>query len=245
MLAETQKVRDIIYLAQKLRAEHQIKVKQPLSKMLLKVSSDYIPAVEDFKQIILDEINVKEIEFVEEDDKFNNQSLTLNFRKAGAVLKGDVNKLKQGLLEMNAESMKKCVEAVASQSDVKIDGFPTLSFDMFELKLTPKQEFAIANLGNNLVVLDIELSQQLVEEGKLRELIRELQVARKEAGLNIDDRIVLNIQANCEHMQKLIQDNLSMINEEVLCVSNEALQDGFKKQIDVDGEIVNIVIKKN
>ncbi len=245
LLAETEKVRDIIYLAQKLRAEHQIKVKQPLSKMLLKVSSDYIPAVEDFKQIILDEINVKEIEFVNEDDKFNNQSLTLNFRKAGVVLKGDVNKLKQVLLEMDVENMKKCVNAVASQSDVNIEGFPTLSYDMFELKLTPKEEFAIANLGNNLVVLDIELSQELVEEGRLREVIRELQVARKEAGLNIDDRIILNMDTKCEHMQKLIQDNLSIINEEVLCVSNGTLYDGFKKEINVDGEIINIIIKKN
>ena len=58
LLGETQKVRDVIYLAQKLRAEHQIKVKQPLQKMLLKVTPDYIEAVNSFKQIILDEINV-------------------------------------------------------------------------------------------------------------------------------------------------------------------------------------------
>ena len=244
LLGETQKVREIIYLAQKLRAEHQIKVKQPLQKMLLKVTPDYIDAVESFKQIILDEINVKEIEFVEEDDKFNNQSLVLNFRKAGAVLKGDVNRLKQTLQEMNEQEMNKLVELVKNQKDIEIESFPKLSYDMFELKLTPKEEFAIANLGNNLVVIDLEISEELVNEGKLRELIREIQVARKEASFNIDDRINLCLEAQSEVMQKIIEDNLQTINREVLAVSNYA-EDGFEKELDFDGEKVVIKIKKN
>ena len=245
LLDQTQKVRDIIYLAQKLRAEHQIKVKQPLSKMLLKVSEDYKDAVKNFKQIILDEINVKDVEFVAEDDKFNDQSLILNFRKAGAVLKGDVNRLKQTLLDATEQDMKKYVDAVVHQKDVEIAGFPTLTFDMFEIKLTPKKEFAIANLGNNLVVLDIEIDEALESEGKLRELIRELQVARKDAGLNIDDRIALNMETNSESLKKLIADNLQTITAEVLCTSTENFDGGFEKQIDIDDEIVNIKIKKN
>ena len=245
LLSQTQKVRDIIYLAQKLRAEHQIKVKQPLLKMLLKVSDDYIPAVENFKQIIMDEINVKEVEFVKEDDKFNEQSLVLNFRKAGAVLKGDVNKLKQVLLDMDAETMKKYVDAVINKQDVIIEGFPTLSYDMFEIKLTPKKEFAIANLGNNLVVLDIELTPELVKEGILREFIRELQVARKDAGLNIDDRIILNLSTQSLYLQNMIDKNIETINAEVLCTSNQSIQDGYQKEIEIDNEIVIIKIKKN
>ena len=201
--------------------------------------------VKNFKQIILDEINVKDIEFVNEDDKFNNQSLVLNFRKAGAVLKGDVNRLKQTLLESSAEDMKKYVQDVLAQKDVDIDGFPPLEFDMFEIKLTPKKEFAIANLGNNLVVLDIEIDEQLESEGKLRELIRELQVARKDAGLNIDDRITLNLQTASETLAKLISDNLDTINAEVLCTSNAEFEDGFEKQIDIDDEVIYIRIKKN
>ena len=244
LLGETQKVRDVIYLAQKLRAEHQIKVKQPLQKMLLKVTPDYIEAVNSFKQIILDEINVKEIEFVEEDDKFNNQSLVLNFRKAGAVLKGDVNKLKAHLQEISEQEMNKLVELVKAQKEVEIEGFPKLSYDMFEIKLTPKDEFAIANLGNNLVVLDLEISQDLVNEGKLRELIREIQVARKEANFNIDDRIVLCFETKSEAMQKIIADNLDTINKEVLAVSNKADRYDFEKELDFDDDKVVIKMAK-
>ena len=244
LLSQTEKVRDIIYLAQKLRAEHQIKVKQPLSKLFLKATKDYIDAVKNFKQIILDEVNLKQIEFVEEDDKFNEQSLVLNFRKAGAVLKGDVNRLKQTLLEMSDEEMKSLVQKVAKGEDVEIESFPKLSSDMFEIKLTPKKEFAVANLGNNLVVLDIELTPELVEEGKLRELIRELQVARKDAGLNIDDRIVLNLETDSQELKVLVAKNLDMINAEVLCISNQKLDDGFEREIEIDDKKILAKLKK-
>ncbi|MGN1221914.1 MAG: class I tRNA ligase family protein, partial [Christensenellales bacterium] len=244
LIEETRKVRDIIYLAQKLRAEHQIKVKQPLSKILLKVTPDYVDAIKDFKQIILDELNVKEIQFATDSDQFNDHTLLLNFRKAGAVLKGAVNSLKQKLTEMPKTQMEALVKAVEQGAEVEIDGFGKLPADLFEIKLQPKKEFAVANLGNNLVVLDIELDDKLIAEGKLRELIRELQVARKEADFNIDDRICLNIETNSDEMSKIITENLATINAEVLCVSNNKVANGFEKTIDVDGKQVVVKMKK-
>jgi isoleucyl-tRNA synthetase len=244
LLDETNKVREIIYLAQKLRAEHQIKVKQPLSKMILKVTQDYAIAVEDFKQIILDELNIKEVEFATREDEFNDHSLVLNFRKAGAVLKGAVNGLKQKLIDSSKEEMNEYVKAVQSGSDVNIEGFGKLSADLFEVKLMPKKEFAVANLGNNLVVLDIELTDSLIKEGKLRELIRELQVARKEADFNIDDRISLNIETSDAGLNEIISQNIDLINAEVLCVSNSKIEKGFEKTIEIDGKNLNVKMKR-
>lgn len=241
---ETKKVRDIIYLAQKLRAERQIKVKQPLKEILLKVTPDYVDAVKDFKQIILDEVNIKDIEFVTEDDKLNNKAVTVNFRKAGAVLKGDVNKLKNALQAMPQDKICALSKLVEDGKNVQIDGFPELASDMFDVKLTPKDEFAIANLGNNLVVLDVEIDQNLADEGKLRELVRELQVARKEAGFNIDDRIALNLKTDDERLKKIIDKNLKNINAEVLCTSNAQIESGFEKEIQIDNAKVVIKMKK-
>lgn len=244
LLDETSKVRDIIYLAQKLRAEHQLKVKQPLAKMILKVTPDYIDAIENFKQIILDELNIKQVVFATEQDQFNDRSLLLNFRKAGAVLKGAVNSLKQKLTEIPSAEMSKLVDLVEGGNEVEMEGFGKLSAELFEIKLEPKKEFAIANLGNNLVVLDIELNDELIAEGKLRELIRELQVARKEAGLNIDDRICLNFKPFDAELEQIINKNINLINTEVLCVSNENFAQGYEETISIDGKEVNIKIKK-
>lgn len=244
LLAETNKIRDIIYLAQKLRAEHQIKVKQPLSKMILKVTEDYFEAIGDFKQIILDELNIKEVEFATREDQFNDYSLALNFRKAGAVLKGEVNNVKQKLLELDADTMRNLVEKVQKGESVTIDNFVDLSSELFEIKIMPKKEFAVANLGNNLVVLDIELSDDLVKEGKLREIIRELQLARKEANFNIDDRIMLNFEVTDVEISEIINQNIALINAEVLCVSNDKFADGFEKTIEIDDKKINVKLKK-
>ena len=241
---ETKKVRDIIYLAQKLRAERQIKVKQPLKEILLKVTDDYVDAVRDFKQIILEEVNIKNIEFVKEDDKFNDQSITINFRKAGAVLKGEVNKLKEKLLSMSCDDQTKLAKQVASGQQIVIDGFVPLDADLFDVKLTPKPEFAISNLGNNLVVLDVEIDKDLLDEGKLREFIRELQVARKEANFNIDDRIILDILTQNKDMNEIINKNIKDINSEVLCVENKKLTDGFSKTIEIDDAKILVKMKK-
>ena len=245
LLEQTSKVRDVIYLAQKLRAEHQIKVKQPLAKMILKATPDYVEAVENFKQIILDELNIKDIEFADDSNQFNDKSLVLNFRKAGAVLKGAVNNLKQKLAESNAQDMAKYVLAVENGSGVEIDGFGSLDAELFEIKLEPKKEFAIAHIGNNLVVLDIELDESLIAEGKLRELVRELQVARKEADFNIDDRICLNLSTQDAEINQIISQNLENINAEVLCVSNDKIQNGFEKTIKIDGKDVVVKMQKH
>ena len=94
-------------------------------------------------------------------------------------------------------------------------------------------------------MLDIELNDDLIAEGKLRELIRELQVARKEADFNIDDRIVLNVNANGPEIGDIIENNLKTINAEVLAVSNEPLTDNcFTKEIDIDGKLVVVKMKK-
>lgn len=241
---ETKKVRDIIYLAQKLRVEKQIKVKQPLKEILLKVTDDYVDAVKDFRQIILDEVNIKNIEFVKEDDKFNDQSVTINFRKAGAVLKGDVNKLKEKLLSMDQSELSKIAKQVANGQEINIDGFIPLSADLFDIKITPKPEFATSHLGNNLVVLDVEIDKDLLDEGKLRELVRELQVARKEAGLNIDDRIALEILTDDENMKQIIAKNQKEINAEVLAVENISLENCFAKVIEIDDAKIDVKMKK-
>ena len=201
-------------------------------------------AVKDFKQIILDEVNIKDIEFVTEDDKLNNKAVTVNFRKAGAVLKGDVNKLKNALQAMPQDKICALSKLVEDGKNVQIDGFPELTSDMIDVKLTPKDEFAIANLGNNLVVLDVEIDQNLADEGKLRELVRELQVARKEAGFNIDDRIALNLKTDDERLKKIIDKNLKNINAEVLCTSNAQIESGFEKEIQIDNAKVVIKMKK-
>ena len=212
----------MISLAQKLRNEHKIKVKQPLSTMFLVAEDEYKVATENLKQIILDELNIKKIEFVTEQNKFNDSKLVLNFKKAGAVLKGDVNKVKGMLENMDKAQMQKCVEQFNEGRDVCVEGYK-LSPDMLELKLTPKPEYAIANLGNNLVALDIELTEELIKEGALREIIRQIQVARKEADFLIEDRIYIEFVCDDQKVSQILTEFADVIKKETLALEIKQL----------------------
>lgn len=232
LVGEIEKAREIIYLAQKLRNEHKIKVKQPLSTMFLVAEDEYKTATTNLRQIILDELNIKKIEFVEEQNKFNDSKLVLNFKKAGAVLKGDVNKVKNLLETMSKGEMQKCVDAYNAGQNVTVADY-TLAPDMVELRLSPKPEYAIANLGNNLVALDIELTEDLIKEGALREIIRQIQVARKEADFMIEDRIYIEFVCEDEKINQILTEFAEQIKKETLALEIKTLDNAeFTKTIE-------------
>ncbi len=176
--------RDIMSTAQRLRNENQIKVKQPLGRMYLSgVSENVLNSLGD---VIRDELNIKETVLVKDDSTFNDEYLTVNFKAAGAVLKGEVQKLKQALSD--ADNMGEIVASYKG-GKVSVGGFNDLDASLFNLEKKPKDGFVIAHENGNTVVLDINLTQELISEGLYREFVRALQVLRKEAGFEIDERI--------------------------------------------------------
>ena len=200
--------------------------------MFLVAEDEYKTATTNLRQIILDELNIKKIEFVEEQNKFNDSKLVLNFKKAGAVLKGDVNKVKNILETMSKGDMQKCVEAYNAGQNVTVADY-TLAPDMVELRLSPKPEYAIANLGNNLVALDIELTEDLIKEGALREIIRQIQVARKEADFMIEDRIYIQFVCEDEKINQILSEFAEQIKKETLALEIKTLDNAeFEKTIE-------------
>ncbi len=223
LIDDVARVRDIIYLAQKLRNEHKIKVKQPLNTLYLKLTEEYKQSCMRFETLIKDEINVMDVEYVTEENKFNDVMLVLNFKAAGAVLKGKVNNVKNALINASAEQMQQCVQQFNNGQTVSIAGYDNLPCELFLLKVTPKEGFATALLDNNLVALDVNLTPELIKKGLLREVIRQIQVARKEADFDIADRIVLSVTSPVNELQQVIDDNADTIMAETLAVSMRKL----------------------
>ena len=219
-----EKSREIIYLGSKLRNEHKIKVKQPLSTMYLVVNDEYKNAILSLEDIVKDELNIKNIEFEENNDKFNTKELVLNFKEAGKVLGKDVPKYQQALKNANSEQMKAYCEEYETKNTVTIDGLEVQNGNIFTLKYLPKEEFAISIENNNVVALDITLTKTLLEEGYYREITRQVQVARKDANFKIEDRIILNLSSRDNEMQEVINKFMSNIMEETLAVNSNNLE---------------------
>lgn len=235
--------RDIITVAQRLRNENQIKVKQPLKTMFLMLDDSKKCAVKDFENIIKDELNIKEIVFESDSSKFNDVFLGVNFKTAGAVLKGDVQRLKAVLTSISQEDMSKAVEGYKAGS-VKLDGFDALSSDIFILNNKPKTDFVIANSNDVSIVLDITIDENLMKEGLSRELIRAVQVLRKEANFNIEQRISLFIETADSTLKSVVETYKDKIISEALVRSYEDMPSPtIDKTVEIGGESVRIKLK--
>lgn len=206
--------RDIMSGAQRLRNENQIKVKQPLKKMYVSGDDKVEEVLNEMGEVIKDELNVKEIECVKDDSKFNDEYLSVNFKKAGAVLKGEVQKLKTALAELG-EKIKDVVKGF-HKGKVSVGEFKDLDSELFNLEKKPKQDFVIAHENGNTIVLDINLDDELILEGLYREFVRGLQVLRKEADFAIDDRIYAYFETADEQLATMLYQYMDKIKQEVL-----------------------------
>ena len=243
-MAQADKAREVIYLAQKLRNEYNIKVKQPLQALYLQGNDEYKKAVAVFESLVKEELNVKEIVFEKDENRFNDVAIKLNFRTAGAVLKGDVNKVKNYLEGLSNEEHAKLSEQMKSGS-VKVGEFGTLPSDLFVVSLVPKKEFAVSNIGNTLVALDTTITEELLLEGVARELTRGVQVARKEADFDLTDRIVLDFSGSDDKILRLVEAIKEKLMSETLAVKLEKISaPTIEKTFDLAIGKVVVKIKK-
>lgn len=238
-------VKNVITLAGRLRNEHQLKVKQPLSKVYV-VSHDktVTTSVHVFESLLKEELNVKNVINTADGTQFNNYYLTVNFKNAGAVLKGEVQKLKAMLESYDQNTMNSLVAAFDSNSLV-FDEFGKLDASLFVKNSKPKPEFVLASENNITVVLDTTLTPELINEGILRELIRNAQVLRKEADFNIEARVLLNISTSDMQLQTVIHENSAKIKEEVLAekLNQESFSPDIEKEVIIGEVAVTIALK--
>ena len=248
LVEKTNIARTIIANALKLRNENNLKVKQPLQKaFVINENTNTLDAIRQYKTIIEDELNIKEIELTTDVEKFNDHYLTLNFRNAGRVLKGDVQKMKQALEDTSDDVMESYVKAF-EQGKVKVEGFDEFDSELFVKNSKPKQEFILASEDGLTVVLDTTLTQELINEGILREIIRNAQVLRKEAGFEIDDRIEINITSEDESIVNILTVNKDKIMSETLAVSfnTNKFEPDIARSLEVgDSQVVSFELKKN
>jgi isoleucyl-tRNA synthetase len=219
IIGQVEFVKEVISLGLRIRAGAQLKVKQPLRTMYIMTNAVGHGEAQTaggkdlllFLDIIKDEVNVKTVEIVQDEDKFNVPYLVVDFKKAGAVLKGDVQRLKDELAALSTQEMTEAANRGT---------FKDYPMDFFVRKLAKREEFAAETEGNVTVVLDTTMDVELVEEGSLRELIRSIQVARQNAGLDISARVKFKIAVE-KDLIEVARKNIDKIKQEVLATEVE------------------------
>lgn len=242
ILKETQKVRIAIACALKLRNEQNLKVKQPLSSLYLsKVLQSEFKKYED---IILDELNIKKIEYLKDFDELSQERLAINFQSAGRILKSEVNKVKQLCENLNPEENANFVEKVKQGKAITFANFDTeIPAECFKVILNDKPHIARTSENDIKVAINTEITESLKLEGIYREILRHCQVLRKEAGFDVSDRVKLSFESNSEVISDLIANKSKEIESETLSEITDIKDSVMSKTIKLENGDLIISIK--
>ena len=228
-----------------LRKKEQIIVRQPLQRISLPISDpEQQRSIDAVRQLILDEVNVKELEFVE-GQGISVKKVKCNFRtmgkKFGALMKSVAATVAEMSQQQTAELEKTgvCPVTLPSGETVQIEvaDVDIISEDM--------PGWTVANDGNLTVALDIQITDELRTEGVARELVKRIQNIRKESGFEITDRIAVTLEHN-EQTDKAVDQFKDYICGQVLANSLTVVDKlDNAVELDLDDYKVNILIVKN
>lgn len=188
-----------------LRKKEQIVVKQPLQKVAIPATdAQQRERLEAMKQLILDEVNVKEMEFVEAEGVLVKQ-VKCNFRvmgkKFGALMK-NVNAAVQAMTQQQISQLEHDGSILLTLASGDTANVELADVEIFSQDIPG---WSVANEGTLTVALDLEISEDLRLEGVARELVRSIQSLRKESGFEITDRIHVTIPASDDNVRCLEQ----------------------------------------
>jgi isoleucyl-tRNA synthetase len=184
LVADMDRVRDVCSTAFAMRRTRNVRVRQPLRS--LTIAGPEVERLRPFLDLIQDEVNVKEVQLREEIDRFASFQLQVNARllgpRLGPEMKTVLAAAKQGRWTTKPGGSVEVAGQVISEGE-------------YSLLLRPAEGVACQALSTNdmVAVLDFELSESLIQEGKARDLVRLIQQARRDAGLHVSDRIRLSL----------------------------------------------------
>ena len=240
-----QLAQDASSLILSLRKKANIKVRQPLKKVLIPVLN---PAMEQQLQKVEDlikaEVNVKEIEYLSDTEGFINKKIKPNFQTLGKKLGAKMKAVSQALSNFSQHDIS-LFEKEGRYSIPVGDELVELSLPDVEISSEDIPGWTVANKGNLTVALDIKVTPELVQEGDAREFVNRIQKIRKENGFEVTDRIEVKVAANNGIGQSLAKFN-DYICAEILADKLELasqIDEGTEIEVN-DNQLKVIVLKK-
>lgn len=232
LVAAMDEVRDVCSTALSLRKANKLRVRLPLAR--LTVASPVAGSLEDFAGIVRDEVNVKEVSLSTDVDAFGQFQLVVNARAAGPRLGPNVQKV---------------IKAVKAGDWSEVDGrVVAAGVELFEgeyeQRLVATDPAATAALpgGAGVVVLDTVVSPELEAEGVARDLVRVVQQARKDAQLDVSDRITLTLELP-DAVKSAVEPHLAFVQSETL-TSSVVFGEGTAEGTVGDGAKVKVAVAK-
>ncbi len=236
-----QLAQDICSLVHSLRKAHRIKVRQPLTKVLIPVLNEKIrQQIEHVAPIIMTEVNVKSVEFVSDDSGILKKKIKPNFKALGPKYGPKMKEVAGIISGLGAEG----IAEIEKEGSLVVAGF-TLMRDDVEIIAEDVPGWLVASQGSLTVALDVTITDELRREGIARDVVNRIQNLRKDSGLEVTDKIKVTLQNNNEELAAAIVTNRDYICQEVQAVSLDLTADlnGSATEIEMDEFLLKIKLE--
>lgn len=224
-------VKNLVTLGRASREAVRIKVRQPIAKAIIDRANEAV--MKDLVPLIQEELNVKAVEFSQNINEYMNFTLKPNFAVLGKKLGPKLKEFSKGLESLDAaEAVAKLQKGESIALDLAGDKFEFTNDDVLTT-VSPKEGFDVASDNNLFIVLDTNLTQELIDEGYAREFISRIQQMRKAKDLQMMDKIKITFHAG-EEIQKAVEIHKAYIQEETL-----ATEIVFAEAADMETDVLN------
>jgi isoleucyl-tRNA synthetase len=240
--------RETVRLGLGARAQAKIKVRQPLAEAVVVADGREREAIERLVEIVREELNVRQVRFVEAADELGEYELKANYRTLGPLFGKDMPLVAKAIAALDPARV---AAAVRSGEGIGIsvgDREHTLTAQDVILTMKAPEGYSVEREGAHAVALDLTIDGSLLREGRSREIVHAVQNARKTAGLEVEDRIELVLGGDTALMQAA-REHEAYVSGETLAVS-VALGDGdaaamdYREQTEIEGLPLEIALSR-
>lgn len=237
---------NICSLTHALRKKEKLKVRQPLSRILIPVlnakSKEQVSSVEE---LIKAEVNIKAVEYIDDTSGILVKSIKPNFKRLGEIYKNKMKEVSAIIQEFSQEDINKLEKEGLFEAQIS-EGFITLTMEDVIVEAKEIAGWSVASDKGLTVALDITLTEDLKQEGIARELVNRLQNLRKEKNLEVADKIQVMIERSTPEIDTALEKHKDYIAGEVQAVVFGLIPalNGNAEEVDMEDFVLKVSIEK-
>ena len=235
----------VVYLVRAIRAKSNLKVRQPLRKLIVVVDKSMKDALSKMKDVVLEEVNIKELEILDDDSTLVNKSAKANFKTIGPKFGKNVKAVAEKIKDFTAPEINLIEQGKTVAVGINGDNLE-ISKDDVEILSEQISGWIVESENGVTVAVDTELTADLISEGLAREFVNRIQNMRKDAGYQVTDKIKIAFEGNSELMLA-INSFANYISIETLAEKIENMSNvlgGFIQEEKIGGKEIKIKIEK-
>jgi isoleucyl-tRNA synthetase len=240
---EMEVVRRTVELGRAARAHGKVKMRQPLRTAVIVASEDERGAIEDLSDVVLSELNVKQLDFVTEEAELVSYKVKPNYKSLGPRFGKQMPQVAAAVEALDASAVSRALDT-GGEVGIAIDGVDhNLSAEEVSMVMEPLDGYQVEAEAGHAVALSLDLDEELLSEGWAREIVHAVQNARKAAGLEVSDRIELDLGGDSELLEAA-RDHQAYISGETLALEISFESDGAGEKTTIDGRELLIAVSR-